>query len=141
MGNLRAVPIGCSIRNSNTVMPASIRIGAMDYEVRRWSVAEAKGAGALGQCDPDGLTIAIRAGLHPLKEAEVLLHEVLHAAYAGAALREFQGKDPEECIVAGLASQLLQIWRENPLFVQYFETVFRPGAVPASQPELQRAAI
>ncbi len=74
-----------------------------------------------GQVDLDALRIEIASGLHPDKEADTVLHEVLHALWDAYGLRE--KKDSEERIVTALAAGLLNVLKANnntmPQFMRF----------------------
>lgn len=96
-------------------LPASIRVGYLDFAVEDWKPSEAHVNGRFGECDRHHMVIRVRADLGPQKKAEVLLHEVLHACYDVGCL----SGDDEEKIVSIFGNQLAQVWRDNPDFVQF----------------------
>ncbi len=104
-------------------MPRTIRVGPFDYTVKQWSGMASSNAGNWGLCDRCTLTILVAEGLHPMREAEVLLHEVLHAAYDTGHAGATEG---EEAMVSTLGYQLSQVIRDNPDLMRYFEEVYRP---------------
>ena len=61
----------------------------------------------LGHCDNVGLTISVRGGMAHGTEQEVLLHEILHAAYnaAGAPFDRARTKDMDGGEVEELSSE------------------------------------
>lgn len=102
-------------------MPETIRVGYLDYVVEAWPSSLASTSDRIGECDRQNSIIRIRDDLPPQKTAEVLLHEVLHAAYDMGCI---SGED-EEKIVSIFGHQLTQIWRDNPQFVAFMESTFR----------------
>lgn len=110
--------------------PSPIRIGGLDYEVKLWERRAADNSNAYGICDRETCVILIAEGLVPQREAEVLLHEVLHAAYDCAGLNAIRADLSEERTVGTLTHQLIAIWRDNPKLVQYMEQVFRGSFSP-----------
>lgn len=105
-------------------LPQSLRVGYLDYTIEDWKPSEAYVNGRYGECDRHHLVIRVRADLPPTRKAETLLHEVLHAAYDMGHVAD---KDEEEQTVAVLASQLAQIWRDNPDLIRFLEQTFRPA--------------
>lgn len=97
-------------------LPKSIRVGYRDYAVEGWLPALASANSRLGECDRINLVIRIRDDLKPAVAAEVLLHEVIHAAYHIGAL---ESGDGEERVTETLGNQLAQVWRDNPEFVDF----------------------
>ena len=97
-------------------LPKSIRVGYRTYAVEDWPAIQASAAARWGECDPTNLVIRVRVDLAQMIRAEVLLHEVLHAAYDMGRLEP--GAD-EEKTVSVLANQLAQVWRDNPDLVSF----------------------
>ncbi|WP_269929964.1 hypothetical protein [Aminobacter sp. HY435] len=108
-------------------MPATVRVGGLDYTIKPWNRMAADNTGAYGMCDRSTLVILIQEGLTPQWEAHVLVHEVLHAAYAAAGMTAIHEHVSEERLVGALSYQLIQVWRDNPDLVAYIEAVFRPA--------------
>lgn len=102
-------------------LPDTIRVGYLDYTIEAWSAAHATTADRIGECDRQNSIIRVRDDLPPQKTAEVLLHEVLHAAYDMGCV----GGEDEEKTVSIFGRQLTQIWRDNPQFVAFMESTFR----------------
>lgn len=98
------------------VLPKSIRVGYRSYRVEPWAAREASATSRWGECDRMNLVIRIRDDLVAQVQAEVLMHEVIHAAYSNAAL---QKDDDEERLVEALGNQLTQVWRDNPDLVAF----------------------
>jgi len=96
-------------------LPKSIRVGYRDYAVEDWPVALANANARWGECDRLNCVIRVRDDLLPKVKAEVLLHEVLHAAYDMGCC----DNSDEEKLVNILGNQLTQIWRDNPEFVSF----------------------
>ena len=76
-------------------------------------------AGDAGCYDHLRGTIAVRDGLAPLPEREVVVHETLHVATEVAGLRDELGDEKEEAVVRRLAPVVLDILRRNPRLVEY----------------------
>ena len=109
--------------------PARVRVGALDYTVRYWSPQASDNTRAIGLCDRSTCTILIRSGMVPQKEAEVLIHEIFHAAWDGAGLA-MEDDHPEERVVNALGYQWLQILRDNPNLFDYVLRVFDGATLP-----------
>lgn len=103
-------------------LPASIRVGYRDYAIEKWMPALASASGRFGECDRLNLVIRVREDLPASITAEVLLHEVIHAAYANGAL---EAGDGEERVTETLANQLSQVWRDNPDFTDFMSASLR----------------
>jgi hypothetical protein len=109
-------------------LPASVRVGPFDYKVKLWSALAADNAGAYGMCDLHRTTILIREDMSETRVAEVLLHEVFHAAYEIAGLKVDKDDITEERFVNSMGYQMVQVWRDNPDLIRFMEEVFRPKA-------------
>lgn len=105
-----------------TVLPSNIRIGYADYSVEDWAYTEALSNGNDGECHNQTRTIRVRNDLNPGRKANVLLHEILHAAYN---MGDLSDGCSEEKVVTVLANQLTQVWRDNPEFIRFMEGSFR----------------
>lgn len=98
------------------MMPATIKVGYRDYQVIDWSQAEGTAADAYGDFDRLSGVIHVRDDMPAAFTAEILLHEVLHAAYE---MGELTAGDGEERIVSVFAKHLMQIIRDNPDLITY----------------------
>ncbi|MGI9486268.1 MAG: hypothetical protein ACR2RF_10405 [Geminicoccaceae bacterium] len=102
-----------------TDLPKTVRIGYADYRVQPWPHHEAAAAGRYGECSSYELVIRIDDGLldrSPLKAADTMLHEILHAIYWVYGVED---EDKEERLVGMMASALTQVWRDNPQVVAW----------------------
>lgn len=97
-------------------MPERIRVGYRDYAVQHWHSLDAQAHRRLGESDHFTLVIRIHEGLSPPVAAEVLLHEVLHCCWWSGDIHD---ADDEERTVTVAATQLSQVWRDNPKFVAF----------------------
>lgn len=101
------------------VIPHTIKIGPHVYTVVRKMVEEMPDA--LGDTDFDKNEIRIRKNLRKTKQAEVLLHELLHCctypSFTGAY--ENDPKLDAEEFVNAVAPVLLQVLKDNPKLVEY----------------------
>ncbi len=75
-----------------------------------------------GECDHPMGTIRIRADIDPIKMANTMLHEVLHACFY---IADLQDEDKEERTVTTLANQLSQVWRDNPALIDWLNATLR----------------
>ena len=97
-------------------LPERIRVGYRDYAVVAWDALEAQASCRLGESDHYALIIRVHAGLKPQVAAEVLLHEIMHCCWWAG---DIHADDGEERTVTVLATQLTQVWRDNPGFVAF----------------------
>lgn len=97
-------------------LPASIRVGYRTFTTEIMTPRQAEARNAYGECDNAQGIIRIWADLDPVKSADTMIHEVLHACYCIAALED---EDKEERIVRTLAHQLAQVWRDNPALIEW----------------------
>ncbi|WP_458098596.1 hypothetical protein [Roseomonas sp. WA12] len=89
-----------------------IRIGPFDYAVSPADVVAARENDYDGQIHRGRLTIVVDPTIAPQRQAEVLLHEVLHGVWFSQGI---PGSDEEEeRAVNGLGLGLLQVLRDNP---------------------------
>lgn len=100
-------------------LPEKVRVGYRDFAVRPMKPLEATAKDIFGECDLTMAEISIRDDLHPVKAANTLLHEVLHAAFYIGNI-DHHGPEQEK-IVTVLANMLSQVWRDNPDFVAFIE--------------------
>jgi hypothetical protein len=97
-------------------IPASVRVSYFVCPVESWNYRDAACENRFGDFDPNTYRIRVREDLEPAKAANVLLHEVLHAAYT---MGDLSDGCTEEKVVTVLANQLTQIWRDNPEFITF----------------------
>jgi hypothetical protein len=95
--------------------PRKIKVGPFTYRIERGTVRDDEQGNTLFERQ----RIAIRPGLAPGLEAEVVTHECLHTLteLTGQAAR--LGPKREEELVRALAPALLALLRENPRLVEY----------------------
>jgi hypothetical protein len=100
--------------------PSSVKIGPFVWTIKPWDVRASNNTGAYGLCDKSTQTILIEEGMSAQWERHIVLHEILHACYCVAGLRELRGvDDQEEAHVALLAFTLIGVLQENPEMVAY----------------------
>lgn len=107
--------------------PTSVRIGPHDWTVKLWDEQAAGNTQALGLCDKHTCTILIMEGMAPQKEAEVLMHEIIHAIYDVGGLRYLEHQ--EEAVVNAMGYHMVGIVRDNPDLMDYFAAAMRPTTV------------
>ena len=101
------------------VIPRTIKVGPHVYSVVRKTVEEMPDA--LGNTDFDANEIRIRKSLRGSKQAEVLLHELLHATTYPSFTGVYEGEEKlmTEELVNAVAPVLLQVLKDNPKLVEY----------------------
>lgn len=102
--------------------PSSVKIGPFAWTLKSWDVRASNNTGAYGLCDRSTQTILIEDGMTLQWEQHIVLHEVLHACYCVAGLRELSGvHDQEEAHVALLAFTLIGVLQDNPELTAYLQ--------------------
>lgn len=104
---------------SLTTLHDKVRVFGLDYRIVGMSRSVSESLGALGEIDFDRLEIKICEGLADQKEAETLLHEILHGILDATASQET--KDGEEALVNRLASGLTSVIRDNPELIDFLQ--------------------
>lgn len=97
-------------------LPASIKIGYIDYKVICWPPIDATAAGRRAECDNLVSAIRVRDDLPDAAFAESLIHEILHALYYVFDIRD---DDKEEKTVGVMATALATVWRDNPALIAF----------------------
>lgn len=103
-------------------LPKSIRIGYRDYAVEVLSPREGEARNEFGNHSVIASSIQVRTDTKPFETADSLIHEILHGAWQVAGLPR---KDEEHCVTL-LAHQLTQVWRDNPQFVAFINSLVQP---------------
>lgn len=103
-------------------LPKSVQVGPYCFVVHK-CVADDLNApddelDTFGQTLIPSLEIFVRTDIAEDMQAEVLLHEVLHAIYYASNLRS-RFADEEEDIVSELAIELLDVLRRNPKLTDF----------------------
>lgn len=101
--------------------PESIRIMGRDYQVV-WEEDTLLGTSNLGITYTHECSIAVRAGQHPIEEADTLLHEVMHAVWYCMSISE--GGADEESVIRRMASGLIQVLMDNGQLLKYFADIY-----------------
>ncbi len=103
-------------------LPKTIKIGSHVHKVTVVKNLRSKaGEEALGLYSYDDQRISIEESITPSRQAEVLLHEILHALYAYFDISK-EG-DKEETVVSRLAEGLATVFKDNPALIKYLEEV------------------
>ena len=112
--------------SSNQIeMPTSIRIGPFNYIIETLDPKDVDHHSILGDFNHYLQRIRIHRDMGIQRQAETLMHEVLHGAWANAHL----GKEAdEETVVTRISYQLIQILRDNPDFVSFIDAASKQGA-------------
>lgn len=102
-------------------LPATLSIGAHAFTVDtsedvRQRLEE---DGSRGDTRSDRALIQIASTLAPTVQAEVIVHEALHAAWAQTSLRLRFEHDQQEEIITALAPLVLGLVRSNPDLVAF----------------------
>lgn len=102
-------------------LPQRIKVGPLTYKVAYWTNEDLHGHGDIlyyGRCMKPTCTIYLRPGLADCRLREVLVHELLHAAFDVTGLDQQEGAN-EEATVSALAYPILAILRDNPDLVAF----------------------
>jgi hypothetical protein len=97
---------------------STLKVLGHKYTVALMSSERAEEAECVGLLDRNRLTIFVAEHLAPSKRAEVLLHEVIHAATDATGLMDAPGREDEN-VVNPLSRALFTILTDNPLFTAY----------------------
>ena len=111
--------------------PAQILVNSVPWVVLLQTAAElwtSSGKDLLGQCVYEEAAIAIRAGMTPQRQAQVLFHELVHAVDGDAQL------NLTEANVAALANGLLSVLRDNPELTAFLTARQDDPAAPSRPP-------
>jgi len=99
--------------------PKTLRIMGRDFDVQHTSDDPEHD----GACFPHECRISISEGLHPIEEADTLIHEVIHAIHY--LLNIGLSYNMEEKVVRLTATGLIQVFNDNPELLTYFAEVGR----------------
>jgi len=92
--------------------PRRVKILGFNYDIVGLSPSQVMGFGAEGLHMADELQIGIGDHLPPIRQVQVLLHEMMHAICYSMGMRGEQLD--EETVVEKMSDGLLAIWRDNP---------------------------
>ncbi len=89
-----------------------LKVGHADVAVRGMDSEESDGRDALGMFNGMTMSIVVRNAMAPAKQAEVLIHELLHACFEAYQIK---GRGlTEEDVCTRLAPALACVLRDNP---------------------------
>lgn len=97
--------------------PTSIKVGPFHYRVVE--DADLVGRDRCGEIRYGTLTIALSPNTAPDRQAETLLHEVLHAVWEIGLDVVSEPKHNTETVIERLSPHLLSVLRDNPDLVAY----------------------
>lgn len=98
-------------------LPASVRVGAHDIAIVPMSIHSASGRRIWGRFEAAAQTIEIQQLMPTSAMAvETLLHEIGHAIWWSYGMRDSWD---EEQTVAVQATAWAQVWRDNPLVLDW----------------------
>lgn len=98
------------------MIPSTVRVGSHVYTVEeKASINKDK---RYGECHVGNLSILIRKDTVPSKKREIVLHEILHAAWEAGGLQLLK-QVTEEDAVDRFAYVMLGVLRSNPDLVTY----------------------
>lgn len=107
------------MNGNESLRPEVVRILGRDY-----TIDFTDDINSLGLCDPEVCEIAIREGMHPVEEADTVLHEILHGLmftmHVGLSFNK------EEEVVSRLSTGLMQVMQDNPELLTYFANAGTP---------------
>jgi hypothetical protein len=104
------------------LLPDSIRIGAFDFAIVRWTHHEATDNQRWGEFSSIMQRICIQRDMPTVfKAVDTFLHEVTHGLFWTAGLKD---DDKEERIVTALGAGWMQIHRDNPWLALWLTQAF-----------------
>jgi len=95
--------------------PTTVAVGPHTYSVVLVPSGILKDANRAGQCNVQGLVIAVDAAQARSQVADTLLHEITHALLEVIDLDE----DVEERVALAMGPGLLALLRDNPALVRW----------------------
>ena len=100
------------MKTVRSLRPKQVRILGREYTIT-WD----EDLGVFGMCDTESGEITVRPGVHPVEEADTVIHEILHAI---AFLMNIGLSDKvEENVVRKMATGLTQVFMDNPHLLTY----------------------
>lgn len=97
-------------------LPKRVKVAHYSIPITPLSPELAKDLGRFGDFDGHKYVIRMEKGITDDKTRDVLLHELLHAAYWIYGLKD---EDEEERIVTVLTTAMLTMMRDNPKLVNF----------------------
>lgn len=95
------------------MLPKEVKVGIHVFRLKSAEAESRLGPGNWGLIDFKEGTISIVAGIPATRQAEVILHEVLHALLFGQSVKH------EEALVTTLSEGLLSFLRDNPELLKH----------------------
>ena len=92
--------------------PATINIRHLSWTLEDWPASDAEIAESFGVCLTEEQRIRIKEGMTPRLEAEIVLHECIHAMLFSHSLRSKDGMT-EEDMAEWLPGALAQLFNDN----------------------------
>jgi len=104
--------------------PDAFRLRGRDWtiEVKDDFVTEAE---ADGMCLKHQQRVILTSEIRGQYAAEVLTHELLHAAWSASSLDASEAKEHEELIVSTLAPSVLDLIIQNPKIIAYLKELHK----------------
>ena len=104
-------------------LPKSIRVGGYDVRIGLMARADSEAASVYGLFWPSKQLIELETGFASKeKVVETFLHEVVHAIYWVAGIKEDDG---EERTTAAMGRVWMQIHRDNPWLGEWIRKAFK----------------
>ena len=103
--------------------PDVIRVMGRDFYVKYYGDSPL-GHANLGICQNHQFEIHVLATVHPVEEADTLLHELLHAIWYTMSI-DCGGPMEEEPIVRRLSTGLIGVFLDNPHLLKYFQAIHK----------------
>lgn len=103
---------GDSMKTIESLRPKKVRILGREYNINYTEDLK-----PLGQCDVEECTIQVRTNVHPVEEADSLLHEIMHGVFYLTDVGF--SAEQEEHVVRKLATGLIQVFMDNPNLLTY----------------------
>lgn len=115
--------------STNTETPKSVKIWGHHYKVQKkkdpkyWNGSRTMSALGLFCSDKQEIILSKAMEKTPTKEAETLIHEILHGIfYSSNVLYSVENKgDLEEHLVDTLANALALVFKDNPELLDYLK--------------------
>lgn len=103
-------------------LPKNVVIGYKTYKIKGVDKQESLRLSCDGECDHESGVIKVLSEALPYEIADTLLHEILHGVYAAYNIK---GKDKEERTVRTITHGLAQVWRDNPVLIEFLNECWK----------------
>lgn len=94
-------------------LPKHVRIGCFNFEIEQWTAQDASSSARYGECSIMVQRIRVDTQYGPVRAANTLLHEILHACSRLGGYDDIENPN-EEQTVSQFTDTLLQVWQDNP---------------------------